>query len=317
MVHFGFTFGPALVRQHMRKCVRAFSLLELVLVLFVLGVLAASLAPSLRQIIVGHQLTAEARTLDALTEIIKNSFDATDLTNLNLAALPGTIGSGETATAFSTSTRLPYTTTATNDWFAKVARLQGLTPQIGHPPTAGHQPELARIAFNAFGNPRLLFAGPNESGRQRFLLISLAARTDQLVLPAYDTGSAWFDAIWDHDWESHTAGLPPGWAAQLTSDEIAAWLTGDAGLTRAHRLGVRRIILPKFTVTVNNNHPTDQAFVSFNQLSPAFTASANSGANVTPEILGGRLITLNRGPAWPGVEALRFHLRENATVTLQ
>jgi len=48
-----------------------------------------------------------------------------------------------------------------------------------------------------------------------------------------------------------------------------------------------------------------------------FTAPANSGATSTPEILGGRLITINRGPAWPGVEALRFHLRENATVTVQ
>ena len=28
-------------------------------------------------------------------------------------------------------------------------------------------------------------------------------------------------------------------------------------------------------------------------------------------------MTINRGPAWPGVEALRFHLRENATVTVQ
>ena len=28
-------------------------------------------------------------------------------------------------------------------------------------------------------------------------------------------------------------------------------------------------------------------------------------------------VTINRGTAWPGVEALRFHLRENATVTVQ
>ena len=54
-------------------------------------------------------------------------------------------------------------------------------------------------------------------------------------------------------------------------------------------------------------------------------ALAEAGLRVTPvgeytsapEILGGRLITINRGTAWPGVEALRFHLRENATVTVQ
>jgi hypothetical protein len=84
-----------------------------------------------------------------------------------------------------------------------------------------------------------------------------------------------------------------------------------------HRFAVRRIVLPKYRVTVNSNHPTEQAFVSFNNTPNAFTAAANSGATSTPEILGGRLITINRGTAWPGVEALRFHLRENATVTVQ
>ena len=76
-------------------------------------------------------------------------------------------------------------------------------------------------------------------------------------------------------------------------------------------------MLPKFTVTVNNNHPADSAYVSFNNTSPAFTAPPASGANTTPEILGGRLITIHRGTSLPGVEALRFRLRENATITVQ
>jgi prepilin-type N-terminal cleavage/methylation domain-containing protein len=317
MVHFELLFGRSLVRKQLLVQMRGFSLLELVLVLFVLGVIATAMAPSLQRIVGHHQLVAEARTLDTLVETIESSFDQTDLSRLNLAALPGTIGPGDAATAFSGSTGAHYPTTATNDWFAKVARLQGINPQVGQPPTAAVQPELARITFNGFGNPRLLFVGPTEPGRQRFLLISLAARADQLILPEFETGAAWFDAIWDHDWESHTAGLPAYWSSRLSPAERNAWTSGAAGQTRVHRLGVRRIVLPKYTVTVNNNHPTEQAFVSFNQLSPAFTAPANSGANVTPEILGGRLVTLNRGPVWPGVEALRFHLRENATVTLQ
>jgi hypothetical protein len=45
-----------------------------------------------------------------------------------------------------------------------------------------------------------------------------------------------------------------------------------------HRFAVRRIVLPKFRVTVNSNHPTEQAFVSFNNTPNAFTAAANSGA---------------------------------------
>ena len=287
----------------------------MVLVLFVLGALAAALTPSVRDIIERGRRDAEARTLDELAATVTASFETTDLTNLNIAALPGTLGTGDSPTIFSVSTLAPYATTDNASWFAKVARLRGLTPQVGLVPDA--QPELARIAFNPLGNPRLLFAAPDEPGRQRFLLVSLAARSEQLALPGYEASAAWFDALWQHDWESRTALLPALWQSRLTAAQIAAWHQDSGGLTQVHRLIVRRIVLPKYRVTVNNNHPTDQAFVSFNATPNAFVAPANSGATATPEILGGRLVTLNRGPAWPGVEALRFHLRENATVTVQ
>ena len=171
--------------------------------------------------------------------------------------------------------------------------------------------------FNGNGNSRLMFAGPDEAGRQRFLLISLVARSDQHALPSYEASAAWFDAIWNNDWESRTATLPAFWQSRLSAAQIAEWHEGSGGLTQVHRLIVRRIVLPKFRVTVNSNHPTEQAFVSFNNTPNAFSAPANSGAASTPEILGGRLIIINRGTAWPGVEALRFRLRENATVTVQ
>jgi len=294
---------------------RGFSLLEIVLVLFVLGTLAALLTPSVRDIIEKSRRDAEVRTLDELATTITQSFENTDLTNLNIAALPATIAASDSPTVFSASTTALYATTDNGAWFSKVARLRGLTPQVGTAP--GAQPELARIAFNPLGNSRLMFAGPDEAGRQRFLLISLAARSEQLALPPYETGSAWFDSIWNQDWENRSAQLPAYWQSRLTATQIAGWHQGSSGLTQVHRLIVRRIVLPKFRVTVNNNHPTEQAFVSFNNTSNAFTAPANSGATSTPEILGGRLITINRGTAWPGVEALRFHLRENATVTVQ
>jgi Tfp pilus assembly protein PilE len=292
-----------------------FSLLEIVLVLFVLAALAAVLTPSVRDIIERSRREAEARTMDELGATITASFENTDLTRLNLAALPGTIGATDAQTVFSVSTTTPYTTTENEAWFAKVARLRGITPQIGTAPSA--QPGLTQIAINPVGNARLLFAGPDEAGRQRFLLISLVARSEQLSLPTYDVGSGWFDAIWNHDWEGRAATLPGYWQSRLTGPQVAAWHEGTGGLTQVHRLIVRRIVLPKYRVTVNSNHPTEQAFVSFNNVPNAFTAPANSGAASTPEILGGRLITINRGPAWPGLEALRFHLRENATVTVQ
>jgi prepilin-type N-terminal cleavage/methylation domain-containing protein len=300
-----------------RRLQRGFSLLEVVLVLFVVSLMAATLAPSLRELIERGRRDAETRALDELAATVSASFEQTDLTNLNLAALPGTIGPADTATVFSTSTGAAYATTAATDWFAKVARARGVTPQVGVPPSAAQQPELARIAFNALGNPRLLIAGPTEAGRQRFLLVSLAARSDQLALPPYEAGAAWFDAIWQNDWESRTAQPPAYWTGRLTPAQLAAWSAGTAGMTQVNRLCVRRIVLPKFRVTVNNNHPSEAAFVTYNNTPNAFSAAANTGASVSPEILGGRLVIINRGTSWPGVESLRFTLRENPTVTLQ
>ncbi len=304
-------------RANLRRFIRGFSLLEIVLVLFVLGLLAAALVPSVRDVIENGRIDAEKRSLDDLANTVTASFDNTDLTNLNLSALPGTIGPGDTATEFSASSTAPYATTNNSSWFAKVARLKGLSPVIGSPPTPAVQPALAPIAFNGLANPRLLFAGPNETGQQRFLLISLMAPGGQLVLPAYDGSVAWFNAIWNGDWDSRTAAVPGYWTGLLTPAQLAAWSQGSGGLTQTWRLCVRRIVLPKFIVTVNNNNPTNNAYVSFNNTPNAFTAPANSGAQSTPEILGGRLITVNQGTAWPGTEALRFHLHENPTVTIQ
>lgn len=306
-----------LLRTHCLRVIRGFSLLEIVLVLFVLGILAAAMVPTVRDIVEKGRREAELRTLDDLTNTITASFENTDLTNLNLAAMPGTIGTADVATTFASSTSGGYATTTATDWFAKVARLRGVTPQIGVAPSAAAQPALAQIAFNALGNARLLLAAPSEAGRQRFLLISLMARSEQLALPAYEANSAWFDALWNHDWENRSAALPSYWGSRLTPAQSAAWTAGSAGLTSVHRLCVRRIVLPKYRITVNSNHPTEQAFVSFNNTTAAYVAAANSGAGVTPDILGGRLVSINRGATPPGVEALRFFIRENATVTLQ
>lgn len=294
---------------------RGFTLLEIVLVLFVFGLLAAAMAPSVRDIVEKGRRETELRALDEIARTISSSFENSDLTNLNVAALPGTIGAGDTATGFSTSTTPGYTSTATTDWFAKVGRLQGLNPQIGA--AASLQPELAKIAFNSLGNGRMLFAAPAETGRQRFILVSLMARTDQLTLPGYEANAAWFDALWNTDWDNRTGTPPADWSGKLTAGQLAAWSQGSGGTTQIHKLCVKRIVLPKFRVTVNNNHPSEAAFVTFNNTPNAFTAAASSGANVTPEILGGRLVIVNRGSAWPGVEALRFNLHENPTITLQ
>lgn len=295
----------------------AFSLLEIVLVLSVIAILTSVLLPSARGLIAQTQRNAEARALQSLADMITASFESPDLTLLNIAALPGSIGTADSPTDFSVSTAATYDTTTSFHWFAKIARGQGITPVIGVAPASSAQPELARIAYNQTGNPRWLFAAAEESGKQRFLLVSLSGRPDQLVVPAFESSSAWFDAIWNHDWESRTAGLPDYWLNRLAPEQVSTWLQSPGGLSRVNQFCVQRIVLPKFRLSVNNNHLTEHAFVSFNNQPAAFTAAANTGANVSPEILSGRLVTINRGSVWPGVEALRFHLRENATVTVQ
>lgn len=295
----------------------AFSLLEIVLVLFVLGVLAAVLVPSVRFTVEKTRGEAERRSLDDIASTITASFENDDLNNLNVAALSGYIGGSDAATEFSTATGLAYATTNNSSWFAKVARLRGISPQVGVAPTPTLQPALALIAFNPLGNPRYLFAAPDETGKQRFLLVSLMARSDQLALPAYESSGAWFDAIWNNDWESKTATPPSYWQSRLSPGQWSAWLQGGGGTTQVSQLVVRRIVLPKFRLTVNNNHATNAAFLSFNDVSSAFTAAANSGASTTPEILGGRLVIVNQGTSWPGTEVLRVHLHSNDTVIIQ
>lgn len=317
MVLYGFLRKDVLSRVHVIRVWPGFTLFEIVLVIFIFGILAATITPSVVEIVNRSRVEMEKRMLGELADTISASFESADLTGINIAALPGTIGSSDTATEFATSSTAAYATTRNASWFAKVARLRGLTPVVGSPPTSTAQPALAQIAFNLFGNPRLLFAGPSEAGQQRFLLLSVMARSDQLVLPSYDGSTAWFDAIWNADWESRTAVVPSYWAARLTPSQIAAWNQGSGGLTQAWRLSVRRIVLPKFVVRVNNNHATANGFLSFNNTANAFTAPANSGATTTPEILGGRLVAVNQGANWPGVEALRFNLHQNDTVIIQ
>src|SRR4051812_1669857 len=83
------------------RAVRGFTLLEIVLVLFVLGLIAAALVPSVRDTVERSQREVESRNLEAMAGTIEASFGNTDLTNLNVAAMPGTIGSADLATTFS------------------------------------------------------------------------------------------------------------------------------------------------------------------------------------------------------------------------
>lgn len=285
----------------MNDNIRGFTLLEVSLALLILAVLAAVVTPSLTGSIRHRQIEAEQRVLSELADAIVQSFESDDF-DINIAAMPGTIGPDEQGTEFSVSTGLPAFNGSPLHWAAKLARIDGRLP--------------AAIATNACRNGRYLFAAPAEPGRQRFLLVSLMSSPGELVLPAYTASPDWFDHLWNHDWEM-AASLPPAWNTLLSPAQRAVWLQGRAGTTQVYRFCVRRIVLPKHTVTVNNTHPTDSVFVSFNHRANAFIALPGSGCTTSQEIFAGRLITVRQGVDSTDTVTLRFPLTRNATVTLQ
>ena len=86
---------------------------------------------------------------------------------------------------------------------------------------------------------------------------------------------------------------------------------------------MQRILCPKYGLTLNNTHPTDNCYVYFNLngMTAGGTAvsAANSGVVTVPGILAGRLIQAYRGSTPPPTAQLfsQFILRDNAEITVQ
>lgn len=298
----------------MKKKNHGFGLLEILLSLFILSVIASITAPFVLREIQQVQLTKETSILVRMAEDIRGSFQSSDLENINVAAFSNIIPASVNPTLFATSTTPNYTTTLSNNWFTKLSRIRGIVPQLGVIPNT--QSELANILFNQTGNPRLLIAAPQENGMQRFLILSLMAGDNQLTLPPYSNSSAWFNAVWEHDWTSRSQSAPALWSTLLSAEESAKWNSGQGG-TNTHKLIVQRIILPKYRITVNNNHLTNNGWVIYNEGANQIMIPANSGVTVTEEILGGRLILGFKGSTLPANPSLRFNLIEDAVITIQ
>lgn len=316
----------------MRRSEPAFTLIELIAVCAVLGLLAAVALPAVGSQIQRARVAAEAQNLHRLAGAIQASFESTDLEGTNLAALPGSIPSGVDATAPSASTDpnfVPATTTAA-DWFAKLTRQLGDVPQIGLAPTPALQPRVAANLFNSNRLARVLLIGPmTESTQQRFLLLSLMAPAGALTLPPLPNPAnsqdpadlALFNDTWNVDWTNPAATLPPSWTAGLTAAQAQAWQ--GAGSSRLWQLCVERIVCPKFTVVVNNSHPSDVCYVYYNLNGSSAGAStsvaANAGTYVITGVYAGRTIQAYRGTAPPPTAQLfaQFILRDNCEITLQ
>jgi len=311
-----------------------FTLVELICVCALISILLAVVTPSLGRQILLSRVAAENTTLQNLAAAAQASFESTDLEGTNVAAIPGAIPTGVDATNYSMSTNLAVLpgTTNTFDWFAKLARQLGSSPQLGIAPSPALQPQLASILINPAQNTRLLLLGPtNEANQQRFLFVSLMAPPGMLVLPAWPNSAnsqdpanlALFNDIWNTNWTDAAAMLPPTWTAALTPAQAQDWQGGGSTGGRLWLLCVQRVVCPKFTLTINNTHPTDSCYIFYNLngtvAGSTATVSANGGVYVAPGILGGRLIQAYRGTSGPPSAQLfaQFILRDSSEITLQ
>lgn len=303
----------------MKRDAQGFTLVELAVVTAVIGVLSMMILPSLVDTVEARRLDAERAGLAVLDDDIRRSFQESDWSR-NLAAFAAEMPQelAQSATGFGAC--IPGAPAAGAAWYAKLGRMRGISVSVGTPISPDQQKSLYELAFNAYGQPRLLLAAPPEPTQQRYLLLSLAApQSKGLELPANDGSVAWFDAIWNNNWEDEGGGLPEYWAGRLPLAQQQAWLSGRGTTTNCHRLIVRRMVQPRFSITLNNSHQGMMGWADVGGR-PKQVLIGGAGAPVTVDgFLAGSLVIFWRAstnPPTPGSEVFRIHLNDNTTFTV-
>ena len=314
------------------NCILAFTLIEIIAVCTIIGVLLAISLPGIESQIWEAKIKAEDTQLDHLAQMVKSSFESTDLEEINIASFIDSIPQGIDPTRFSISTdtsTLP-TICATNDWYVKLARQAGFNPQVGIAPTRALQPQIANVLTNSSNNVRIMLAGPsNETTQQRFIIMSLLTPIGELQLPVIPDltnqtlYTNYFNEIWNTDWTYREAKLPQSWTSILTNNQQTLWLKSIHSNLNLNLLRVKRIVCPKYSITINNTHPTDNCYIYYNFNGTTAGSStiiiSNSGVFSTQPILFGRQIQAYRGSGEPPNSNLfsQFILRDNSEITLQ
>jgi len=307
----------------------------LLIALAIVGILAGILAPVLSNKLDDAQIRAEQAALAGFRREFEATFDATDYADLNESSLLNSgLPAGTALTTFdqgdSFGSRI-YASTVTVDpygWATKLAQRQGVTGYtVGASYSAASANQYSNLAFNHFQVQRCLVVGPSsETGRQRYLLISLMVPPYRVLQFPTADASQTFDTIWDQSWDSVAAQAPAAWTGLLTATDLALWNSiSSNGRTNASRLLVERIVQPKYSLTLANNSQTDWAWVDIGPALNILTAAPNSGTvtsasldGFTTGILAGRLIVVRRGPSTSAAyEVQRFFLYSDVTLTVQ
>lgn len=295
-----------------------FTLVEVLVVLIIFTLLATGGIVAAIEMTRRKAIEREDDNLSVLATYAKNSFQSSDF-NSNLSSFSAQIGPFDAATVFDTSSLPTRASITGNEWFCKVGRIMGELPVVGAAVSETSNKPLYDICTNMYLRSRLLVAGPtNETNAQRYMIISLMAPvTRRLPIPDNDGTAAWFNEIWNNNWELDNADIPAGWLSRLTAGEVTLWRSNGSNKTNVSRLRVKRFIQPKFKLVINNSHVTEYGWADYNGSSSVLTSNPNSGPTTGQYILGGRRIVIRRGAASPGSQAYDFNINENTTITIQ
>ncbi len=309
-------------------------LLMALLAIAILAIVAGMVVPVLANRLDDARLVAERSTLATFHRDFEATFDAVSF-DQNESSLPGTgLPAGTAYATFDDPAALTarvyagVCTVDPNGWLTRLAAKRGITSEISgasYPVLADN--EYTRLAFNAFGGQRCLLLGPaDETGRQRYLILSLMAPAFRgLTFPGGDA-TALFNSLWDQSWDALSAQVPAGWSSLLNAEQVGLWNSvSTGGRSNAGRLIVERIVQPKFTVTVANNSATDTAWIDLGPSVNAIVAPAGAGvfssaavAGCSTGVLEGRLVVMRRGASVAtAVEVQRFFLYSDVNLTVQ
>lgn len=292
-----------------------FTLVEILLVTAIIITIGTALLFQAAGFAERRLVEAEDKRLEQIRDEIVRSFDSEDLDTVNVLAVAGAVPSGVAVSRFSEHNLTgSISSVSTTDWFAKIAKLRGLAVTTGGALTAASQPELYKIAYNSYGRPRALYAGPAEGDKQRFVLVSLMAREEQFAFPAYEAGATWFDALFNTNWNTQQRTTPAAWGSRLSAEQLAAWNGSSSEGSNLWRLRVLTFTVSKLSLHMSNGHPTDSLIVTADAGGTTYTVPP--GGTSTQLVFAGRTVRVFQGST-TNPAARTFVLRKASDVIIE